>query len=259
MSEHRIGSALELLERVREDCSDWQKTVLWYRGQSVDAPLLPKVFRAKFKERDLVGHFRLRAPVLGTTPKRDHFDEWLFLMQHTGLPTRLLDWTEGVMIALFFAVCNLADPTVPSREDAKPVVWVLHPLRLNSKSVGKDHFPLAYRPDGIENIHRAFGVKEEDAHDLPVAIYPSNVHMRMAVQRSCFTVHGKKEGGIDKLLQVKLVKKGYLRKYPINAKAAYSIWDELGQIGISHSTLFPDHDGLSKELAYRLCDPNVKK
>ena len=45
-----------------------------------------------YNERTLMQEFRFRAPrYLDLRPLNDW--EWLFLMQHYGLPTRLLDWT----------------------------------------------------------------------------------------------------------------------------------------------------------------------
>src|SRR5271167_1059072 len=48
-----------------------------------------------------------------------------FLMQHHEGPTRLLDWSDGALMALHFAVRNRADDS----EDAR--VYVLEPDKLN--------------------------------------------------------------------------------------------------------------------------------
>src|SRR5260370_40182692 len=62
----------------------------------------------------------------GRTPNRDDKWEWYFLMQHYGVPTRLLDWTDNPLIALYFAVND--QPESASDDSA---VGVFDPCRLN--------------------------------------------------------------------------------------------------------------------------------
>lgn len=53
-------------------------------------------------EDNLLREFkRLTVPILKTLPQSDF--EWLFLAQHYGLPTRLLDWSSNPLVGLFFA------------------------------------------------------------------------------------------------------------------------------------------------------------
>jgi hypothetical protein len=91
--------------------------VIWWRGEAKDEHLIPGIFRKnriKFDEGRLFNEFRLQSEVRhNKTPKE--YDSWLFLMQHYGLPTRLLDWSESILVALYFT-CNEHGWSSPYRE-----------------------------------------------------------------------------------------------------------------------------------------------
>lgn len=143
-TEEVITSIGELISKVAEDNAEWDTaTFPWFRGEpgQIQDPLLPRLFRQPHNENRLLQHFRMKAPTLGlpNIPTRGHTDQWLFLAQHVGLPTRLLDWTEGLLMALHFAL--------HTREPGA-VVWMLDPVELNRQSsqqpIGDNVFPLTW-------------------------------------------------------------------------------------------------------------------
>lgn len=246
------------ITKVKAQHKAWgQPLNVWFRGEpDCLTRLTPKLYRPKpdgtyHNENKLLQMFRMKASsfTLGTIPPRGDTDEWLFLAQHVGLPTRLLDWTESAILALYFSLkCE------------KPAVWMIRPMSLNKyvletlrsqKKVEEiDEFPLTWfcPPDGRINIgHENIRGAWEPAYnglELPVAVHPTYIHPRMASQRSTFTVHGHMRDSLDNL-----VPSDILAKLIIKPSARKSILENLRVLGIQEATAYPDLDGLARELS----------
>ncbi len=212
-------------------------------------------------EVDLTKKFRLMAPGYGsTTPETDRLDHWLFLMQHHGAPTRLLDWSENPLVAAFFAAEKAATRTEIEHDAA---VYALDPVALNRPFV-EDTPPYAPFPytgvqgPVLQTIKFAFGTETEPVDKqpmpylrTPIAIYPATIHARIAAQRGCFTLHGSDQRSFEKIFAGDtLITGGSLKKYRIPRKDVTPIFRELSNLGIAYASLFPDFDGLAKELRY---------
>jgi len=237
---------------VKAIASRWDpRTSPWFRGEPdvEDTPLLPSLYRPtsdgrKFNENRLVQSFRRMGPAFShyKTPALNAIDEWLFLMQHLRVPTRFLDWTEGALFGLYFALQN-----------DNPVVWMLNPDELNRLSTSHDSspgaFPLTwFRPrDGVINIGheniRAAWERDQRGVDLPVAIKPTYIHPRMSAQKSCFTVHGRKKRPLPDLVPGDIVV-----KIIIDPNHIQDMRHHLAMLGITHTTLFPEAEYLALEL-----------
>jgi hypothetical protein len=214
--------------------------VVWYRGHAnADSTwrLLPSSFRrfpSAENEQAAVLNFRRRAPSRHpSTPPQGDCAAWLCLMQHYGLPTRLLDWTESILIAAFFAASDLTQKT-------DGAIFALAPMTLNS-SVRLPYVPMLSNPELLNRILPAFGGTEKE-QDIVAAIMP-DVDQRMFIQQGVFTLHSTRTP-----LEKHVEQSSFLLKAIIPAAAKERIEWELRICGVSRSKLFPDLANLAMEL-----------
>jgi FRG domain-containing protein len=264
-----LGAYIEQVAQIRVDWSPEYKE-LWFRGEKRnygDTRLRPALYRPPKArslksvtelldiEKRLFETFQRCSAQLADVVIEDDFDAYL-LMQHHDAPTRLLDWSDGSLMALHFALRDKQD------DKADSLVYVLEPYRLVDKLEALPEFAIAEQkwkdyivahPDEeqpVDDTSLSYLPDPEDDRGLelpriPMALTFAHITRRVAAQRSQFIVFGADPSWLSDEVGKP---DSCIRVITIDGEKTRDIRTELRECGITESVIFPDLDGLGREL-----------
>ena len=232
-------------------------TTSWYRGcGDTSHTQLPTLYRHPVKktredrqalEVAIRLAFTQRAmPFVGRTFSND-WDQ-LFFMQHYGIPTRLLDWTENPFVALYFALSSgprdkKGDPTADASVLlSDPIAWNRAALSLVSFAGGiLDETSTqiqSYKPESDFT----------DMYSLPVMMHGTHNSPRIVAQRGVFCLFGQEAKSMEKVAEDGAFPDSALQKILIRKENVLPFLVSLYRKGFVESVIYPDIQGLSAEL-----------
>lgn len=223
-----VWSFMEYIESVQAyvklilDNSAKKKNFI-YRGHASTAfELKPSIGRCNYsKSLEKEIFLKFKQQYYSYTNERPQNDiELLFLAQHYGLPTRLLDWTYNPMVALYFA-CENHDA-----EDGCIFTVDLHNAILFDSESNQQS------PKTIDDII---------SYENPVYIIPSYTDARYKNQKALFLLCSKPDQKFTFATPRFVVKKEYKSQ----------IREDLAMLGYDKTLVYPMLDSLCSDIKLR--------
>ena len=177
---------------------------------------------------------------------------WLSIMQHYGVPTRLLDFTESPYVALYFALeaynpQTCADFAIFAFDYSAIMECSIEQISSKDGEFSETRSSVYERQDQIFDE-----VVDRFAYDIAWIAEPKQLNARLDRQAGSFLLSGNRGLRIENVLDSKLYANVTMYKFCVAHDLYTGIFALLRKMNITSKSLYGDLDGLARSIRMQM-------
>jgi len=174
--------------------------------------------------------------------------EWLSIMQHYGVPTRMLDFTKSPYVAIYFALEHIV-----KADQGSFVIYAIDFRSIMKKSL--DHLTeqdksirVTYDEMLYYERDKLFNIIDEKAYEVLWIVEPNVSNLRIEKQSGCFLISGNIKKTIEQILKSEIYSNVKNYRFIVPNSFWDNIYTLLQRMNIDSKTIYGDLEGLSKSI-----------